>query len=234
MPVLSCEHLSKSFTRSIGGSNHFQDHVLLRTLKRTSWSVTAVDGVSLSLERGEWLGLYGPNGCGKTTLLRILGGLLPQDCGTVKQHGTISCFFTIGVGFHEEKAAEENLLMHGLLHGLTARDVRKQTDAIIEFAGVESHRKLPLKYYSTGMLAKLAFAATVFTDSDVYLFDEAMAVGDQEFRERCVREFQNLKKRGKAAILVDHYFSSLEYTCDRIVTMEAGCIVREDVPAGVR
>lgn len=228
MNMLSCIGVSKSFTQSIGGSNHLQDHLLLRTRKKKVWSITAVREVSLMLRSGEWVGLYGPNGCGKTTLLRMIAGLLEPDRGSIEQQGTLSCFFTLGVGFHEERKAKDNLHTHGLLHGLSAEEINRKTDSIITYAGVESHRDLPLKYYSTGMRARLAFSAAVHIDSQIYMFDEALAVGDAAFRAVCEQEFLHLKRQGKTGLIVDHSLGPLERVCDRIVHMEKGSIAREE------
>lgn len=228
MTVLSCQNLRKSFTRSIGDSDHLQDHLLLRTLRRKRWSVAAVDDVSLAIARGEWVGLYGPNGCGKTTLLRLLAGLLEPDHGSIDRRGILSCFFTFGIGFHEERRAQENICTHGLLHGLSLREARSMSDAVIAFAGVGSHRALPLKYYSTGMRARLAFSAAVHIESDIYLFDEGLAVGDAAFRAQAEEHFMHLKRQGKAGIVVDHSLRPLTRVCDRIVFMDRGRIIREE------
>lgn len=230
MPILSCSHLSKSFTRCIGGSNHLQDCLLLKTRRKKEWKVCAVDDVSFSVSRGEWVGIYGPNGCGKTTLLRIIAGLLEPDKGMVVREGTMSCFFTFGVGFHDEKRAHENIYTHHLLHGLSGRQAQSLIESIIAFAGVESHRELPLKYYSTGLRARLAFSAAVHIDSDMYIFDEAAAVGDAAFKEQCKAHFGHMKKAGKTAIVVQHNLDALERCCDRILFMESGRIRCEKVP----
>ena len=166
-----------------------QDHLLLRTQRKSTWSIAAIDKVSLSVQRGEWVGLYGPNGCGKTTLLRLIAGVLEPDAGVIERRGTMSCVFTLGVGFHDERKADENLRMHGLLHGLSARQVRENTDRILAYAGVESHRELPLKCFSSGMRARLAFSAAVHIESDLYLFDEALAVGTPHSAPHAKRNF---------------------------------------------
>lgn len=228
--ILSCAGVSKSFIHAPGVSRLLQDCLLHQRREGPAWSIRAVDHVSLAVREGEWVGLYGPNGCGKTTLLRILAGLLRPDEGLLECQGSMSCFFTFGVGFHEEKSAKENIAAHGLLHGLHPKETRLLTERIIEFAGVQSHRELPLKHYSTGLRARLAFAAAVHVDSDVYLFDEALAVGDAAFQGQCAACFREMKEKGKAALLVQHNLYSLEHLCDRILFMHDGRVTQAHMP----
>jgi ABC-type polysaccharide/polyol phosphate transport system ATPase subunit len=195
---------------------------------RNRWRIQALDDVSLHVRRGEWVGLYGPNGSGKTTLLRILVGLLPPDTGTVERKGRISCFFGLGVGFHNERTAEENIHMHGLLHGMAPSQIAEARERIIAFAGVETHRHLPLKCYSTGMRLRLAFAAAAHVEADTYVLDEVLAVGDEEFRERCFAFFAAAKAQGKTVLLVSHAMPELQRFCDRIVPLCAGRLTKDD------
>ena len=174
------------------------------------------------------MGIYGANGSGKTTLLRILAGLMPPDSGLVKQTGTLSCFFDLSAGFHPERTAPENIYLHGLLHGRSPAAIRGTIDAVIGLAGTESHRDLPMKCYSTGMNLRVAFAACVLMDSDIYLFDEILAVGDAEFQKKCRLHLRRLKKEKKTAMLVNHSLDMLRLFCDRILFLEEGVIVREE------
>lgn len=206
-----------------------QDRILRWRKHRKQWTHEAVRDVSFSVERGEWIGIYGPNGSGKTTLLKMLAGLLPPDSGVVNRNASMTCFFELGVGFHPERTAAENVMMHGLLHGLTGTQIRRQTDEIIQFAGVETHRDLPLKCFSLGMQLRLGFAAAAHIDSEMYLFDEILAVGDHAFQLQCWKKLESMKHAGKSAILVSHVLGDLERICDRILHVENGTIIREQL-----
>ena len=202
----------------------FQDYVLRPRKRREKWRVHALNDVSLSVAPGEWVGVFGPNGSGKTTLLRILGGLLEADAGTVQYHGRLSCFFTLGVGFHPERLASENIYFHGLFHGMSRSEIGKVTEEIVDFAGVRSHVHLPLKCYSTGMQMRLAFAAMAHVDADIYLLDEVLAVGDTDFQKKCKATMRSMKSEGKSAILVMHDEDVLKEFCDRIIYLDHGSI----------
>lgn len=227
--VLSCRGINKSFEQYVYPSVMLQDRILQWRKHRQRWSIDVLKDVSLSVRRGEWVGIYGPNGTGKTTLMRILAGLLPADAGTVERIGKVSCFFELGVGFHPERSAAENVYLHGLLHGLTPAEIRARTDEIIRFAGVESHRDLPMKCYSSGMNSRLAYAAASIIDADIYLFDEVFAVADREYQEKCRSHMRGLRARGKTALIVNHGLESLRQFCDRILHFENGRIVQEEI-----
>lgn len=226
--ILSCTGVTKSFTQHVYPSVMLQDRILRWRKHRRQWSLDVLRGISLSVERGEWIGLYGPNGTGKTTFLRVLAGLMPPDGGTVRRNGTMSCFFELGVGFHPERSAAENVYLHGLLHGLHPSVIRAKTDEIIRFAGVESHRDLPVKCYSAGMGARLAFAASSIIDADIYLLDEVFAVADAAYQEKCREHMLQLRGNGKTIIMANHSLQLLREFCDRILYMENGVIVGEE------
>lgn len=232
--AVSCAGIGKKFEQYIFPSAMLQDHILRWRTQRHRWSLSVLKDVSLRIGKGEWVGLYGPNGSGKTTLLRILAGLLPPDAGTVSVSGRLSCFFELGVGFHPEKSAVENIYLHGLIHGIDPKIIERQTDEIIERAGVASHRDLPIKCYSTGMRMRLAFITTMRTESDIYLLDEILAVGDEAFRKICNEELQTLREKGKTVLVVHHGLDSLRGICDRILFLNAGNIVREERRSDVK
>ena len=231
--VLSARGISKHYQRSMMASVMLQERLLKWRMYRKRVRIDALRDVSLDVRKGEWVGIYGPNGCGKTTLLKILGGLLLPDAGTVFRDGTLSSFLELGVGFHPERRAEENIYLYGLLQGHSAREIKKMKSNIIQFAGIESHLDLPIKCYSNGMKLRLAFAAAARVESDIYLFDEVLAVGDAAFKEQCVTYLNAMKQSGKTVLIVNHDLADLERFCDRILFMDAGSILREESSAAV-
>jgi ABC-type polysaccharide/polyol phosphate transport system ATPase subunit len=230
--VLSCTGISKWYERALISSVHLQDRIIKWRLERNRIRIDALTDVSLSVRRGEWVGIYGANGSGKTTLLRILAGLLQPDAGSVFRQGSMSCFFELGVGFHPERRADENIYLHGLLQGFSRDEIEGMREPIIDFAGVHSHRKLPIKCYSTGMKMRLAFAAAAQVERDIYLLDEVLAVGDKAFQDLCLVHLKRLRRSGKTAVIVSHDMANLRNLCDRIVMIDGGRITQE-IPTAV-
>lgn len=227
VPILSCEHLTKSFQHALVPVRHIQERIILPHRRKRVWVTKAVDDVSLTLQRGEWIGIYGPNGCGKTTLLRMLAGLLPPDAGAVQSHADLSCFFELSVGFHEERTAIENVRMHAMLQGVARKDIDAILESVRAFAGIADHWDLPLKCYSTGMRLRLGFAVTMASPADILLLDEILAVGDVDFQKKCRMRLMDLKVSGRSALVVSHSLADLEAMCDRVLFMERGRIVCE-------
>ena len=227
-PAIHVSGVSKTYRQRVVPLDHLQDRLIRWRNHRQSMEIHALHDVSATLQTGEWVGLYGPNGSGKTTLLKIIADLLKPDTGTVAVHGTLSSFFELGIGFHPELHAYENVRLHALLQGFSLRELPDLTRRIIDFSGIGDHAALPLKCYSTGMKLRLAFAAASQVDADIYLFDEVFAVGDASFRQQCLAYFDGLRTAGKTVILVSHGLEGLKMYCDRILFFEEGKIVREE------
>jgi ABC-type polysaccharide/polyol phosphate transport system ATPase subunit len=214
--LLTCTGLHKAFTYA--PPRLFQDAVLGRS--GSSLTVPIVEDATFSMAHGEWIGLYGPNGTGKTTLLRMIAGLLPPDRGRIERSGRIACLLGLGTGFEGELTAEKNVYLHNLLRGMSPLQSRKSVEAVLEFAGLGEKRHLPVKHYSSGMQLRLGYAAAALLDAELYLFDEIFSVGDAAFQAQCDIHMRQLKARGKAAILVSHTMSTLEQWCDRVLVLE--------------
>ncbi|MDD5055488.1 MAG: ATP-binding cassette domain-containing protein [Candidatus Peribacteraceae bacterium] len=220
--------VSKTYHRRIIPVDRLQDRLLTWRRHRKDMHIRALRDASVSVRRGEWLGLYGPNGSGKSTLLKVIAGLLKPDNGSVVVDGTLSSFFELGIGFHPELHAYENIRLHALLQGFSRFEIPHLTRRIIDFAGIGDHAALPLKCYSTGMKLRLSFAAASQIDADIYLFDEVFAVGDAAFQKQCLGFFDALRNAGKTVILVSHGLEGLAIHCDRILFFDHGEIIREE------
>jgi len=203
-------------------------------LKRVAYERNdALSNVTFFVDEGEFFGIVGPNGSGKSTLLKVLAGIYRSDTGTVRIGGRISPFIELGVGFNPEFTARRNVEINGMLIGLTRREVAKRFDAILEFAGLERFVDQQLKNYSSGMLLRLAFSVAIQVPFDILLVDEALAVGDADFQQKCLQTFDDLRECGKTVVLVSHDLAAVNSICDRALLLEGGRIQALGDPADV-
>ena len=193
----------------------------------------ALRGVSFEVSQGEFFGVVGRNGSGKSTLLKCLGGIYRLDEGGIQVRGRVSPFIELGVGFHPEMAARENIVMNGVMLGLTPQQARARVDHVIEFAELEEFADLKLKNYSSGMHVRLAFSVMVQVDADVMLIDEILAVGDASFQQKCFDVFFRMREEGKTIVFVTHDMAAVERFCHRALLLERGEIVELGPPREV-
>lgn len=195
----------------------------LHPFTRSTYEVQhAVEGVSFTIEKGEFFGIIGPNGSGKSTLLKIVAGIYRQDRGTVRLSGLLSPFIELGVGFNPELTARDNVRINGTLLGLSRNELARRFDDIVEFAGLERFIDQKLKNFSSGMQVRLAYSIAIQVDFDILLLDEVLAVGDQEFQDKCLATFRGFREAGKTVIFVSHDLDSVERYCDRALLMRGG------------
>lgn len=193
----------------------------------------ALDGVSFEVGEGEFLGIAGANGSGKSTLLKILASVYAADSGSVRVAGRVAPFIELGVGLNPELAAFDNVVMSGVMMGLEPNVARALYPEIIEFAGLEAYTQVKLKNYSSGMRVRLAFAVMAQVDADILLVDEVLAVGDAEFRAKCLDRLHRLRDEGKTIVFVTHAMDVMKEQCDRAILLEGARIVLEGDPADV-
>ena len=184
----------------------------------------ALDGISFEIRQGEFFGIVGRNGSGKSTLLKLLASIYRADAGTIRMAGRLAPFIELGVGFNDDLTARENVLLNGVMMGLTPQETRDRLDAVIEFAELDEFVELKLKNYSSGMLVRLAFSVMLQADADVLLIDEVLAVGDAAFQQKCADAFHEMKTAGKTIILVTHEMTTVEEYCDRAMLIDSGKI----------
>jgi len=193
----------------------------------------ALRDVSLAVKPGERVGIIGPNGAGKSTLFRVIARVRRPNEGRVVVRGRVAPLLELGLGFHGELTGRENVILHGTLLGRSRAEMKDRMDRISEFAELEVFLDTPIRKYSTGMVARLAFAAATDVDPDVLLVDEALAVGDERFRAKCHARMAGFRDRGKTFLLVSHSLDEVRETCTRAVWLAEGRIERDGPAAEI-
>ena len=193
----------------------------------------ALRDISFHVEKGEMLGLVGPNGCGKSTLLQIVSGILQPTTGRVVTHGRIAALLELGAGFNPEFSGRENVYLNGEILGLSRAEIGKAMPSIEAFAEIGEFIDRPVKEYSSGMYVRLAFATAIHVDPDILIVDEALAVGDAVFANRCVRKFQELRERKITVLFVSHDLGLVKQLSDRAILLLGGRIAAEGAPSDV-
>jgi ABC-type polysaccharide/polyol phosphate transport system ATPase subunit len=188
----------------------------------THRELRALRDVSFSVHRGEFFGIVGRNGSGKSSLLKILASIYRADRGRVRIAGRVAPFIELGVGFNPELSARENTVLNGVLMGLSRREARRRLDAVLEFAELQEFVDLKIKNYSSGMMVRLAFAIMVQADADVMLVDEVLAVGDAAFAQKCIDVFHDRRDAGRTIVLVTHDMATVQSLCHRAMLLHDG------------
>lgn len=183
---------------------------------------TAMNNLSLTLRKGEILGILGKNGAGKSTLLKMITGVVMPTSGTLKVNGKISSLLELGTAFNSELTGEENIYQHGQVMGLTNEEIEATKQDIIDFADIGDHLYQPVKTYSSGMFARLAFACAINVDPDILIVDEVLSVGDMAFQLKCFKKFQQFKDKGKTIIFVSHSINDIIKNCNRAIILKEG------------
>jgi ABC-type polysaccharide/polyol phosphate transport system ATPase subunit len=223
--AISLQNVSKAY-RKWGRRSQFstlKSALLKRDVKLTpEASVEAVKNVSFAVDRGEAFGIIGRNGSGKSTVLKIITGILKPTSGTVAVNGRIAALIELGAGFHPEITGRENIVINGIMLGLTRREIDQRFDSIVEFSGIGEFIDQPVKTYSSGMYVRLGFAVAVHVDPDILLIDEVLSVGDEEFSAKCIAKIQEMKYRGVTLVFVTHQLEQVRNLCDRALWLDHG------------
>jgi ABC-type polysaccharide/polyol phosphate transport system ATPase subunit len=224
--VIRFEHVSKRFRRFDGKS------FLLRTLlgfgrRQRPPELTVLDDVSFEIRRNEALAILGKNGSGKSTLLRLIAGTCLPDGGRVAARGRIAPLLSLGVGLHPDMTGRECVWLTGAILGLDRAEIRNRWEAIIEFAELAAFVDTPLRFYSSGMQARLGFAIAVHSDPEIMLIDEVLAVGDQAFRDKCIARLKALRAANTTIVVVTHAMDHARELCTRAIWLGNGAIRAE-------
>lgn len=229
-PIIEVSHLTKQFqlmNRHYGLKNillHLPNYIHDR---RHPNMFTALSDVSFKVQRGERIALFGPNGCGKTTLLSVLGGVYQSYLGEVKVRGQVSMMLALGAGMHPDLSGRENIMLNGVLQGKNASEMRQLMDDIVSFADIGEFIDAPLYQYSSGMKARLGFGIITAIKPEIMLVDEVLAVGDADFKKKCESRIDQLLSNGCTLFLVSHNTNDIRRYCSRVIRLNHGKIVAD-------
>jgi len=230
VPPIVVQAVSKTF-RVPEERTHTLKERALHPLRRTRHETfKALRDISFDVRPGEFFGIAGRNGSGKSTLLKCMAGIYGVDTGRIWMNGRLSPFIELGVGFNQDLAARDNVVLNGIMMGLSPREARARYDAVIDFAELREFEELKLKNYSSGMHVRLAFSVAIQVDADILLVDEVLAVGDAAFAQKCFDVFNRMRDEGRTIVFVTHDMATLNRFCHRALLLERGSVVHLGEP----
>lgn len=218
--VIKISNLVKEYKMYSNKKDRLLEAVLPGYKKHSTFR--AMDNLDLEIRKGEVLGILGKNGAGKSTLLKMITGVVSPTSGTLEVNGKISSLLELGAAFNPELTGYENIYQHGQVMGLTDREIKEKEQEIIDFADIGEHLSQPVKTYSSGMFARLAFACAINVDPDILIVDEVLSVGDMAFQLKCFKKFEQFKNKGKTIIFVTHNINDVLTNCNRAIILENG------------
>ncbi|MBA7615922.1 MAG: ABC transporter ATP-binding protein [Actinomycetia bacterium] len=206
---------------------------IIRGKRSTFENFLALDDISFKVKRGETFGIIGPNGSGKTTILKLISGIIQPTEGKIAVNGSLSALLELGAGFHPDLTGRENIFLNASLLGIPRKKIEERFNDIVKFSGLARFIDTPVKNYSSGMYVRLGFTIAINVDPDILLIDEVLAVGDRMFQEKCKGVIQNFKDRGKTIVIVSHDLDAIAKYCTKAILLIDGNIVIEDEPNAV-
>ncbi|MBN2980677.1 ABC transporter ATP-binding protein [Cohnella algarum] len=231
MEVIQVSNVTKSFKIYKERASTLKERILGRRNKAEVF--TALDNVSLTISKGETVGLLGRNGSGKSTLLKLLTGILYPDRGTIDVEGKVSSLLELGAGFHPDFTGRENIYMNAAILGLNKKEIKAKLNDIITFSELKDYIENPVRNYSSGMYMRLAFSVAIMVEPDILLIDEVLAVGDTAFQQKCMDQLLKLKSNGTTIVFVSHDLGAMEKLCDRVVWINNSKVVDDGSPRRV-
>jgi len=227
VPAIRVVDVSKHF--NLHHDKSLKERLVNRGTKRTE-EFWALRNVGLELEPAHTLGLIGSNGSGKSTLLKIIAGILSPTTGYVERRGRVAALLELGAGFHPDLTGRENVYMNASILGLTKKQTSQYFDAIVDFSGIERFIDNQVKFYSSGMVVRLAFAVAVHVDPEILLIDEVLAVGDEPFQRKCMTRVKQFQQEGRTIIFVTHGIDVVRQLCDRVIMLDKGDVIVDGKP----
>ena len=224
--AVSVENASKHFR--LRHTLSLKESLVWRAQRRTRHEdFVALAPLDLQIRAGESVALLGRNGSGKSTLLKLIAGVMAPDTGRVRVRGRLAGLLEVGAGFHPDLTGRENVNLNASILGMRPHQIAERFDEIVEFADIGPFLDTQVRFYSSGMFLRLAFAVAVHTDPDVFLVDEILAVGDEAFRDKCLRRIERLSDEGRTLVVVSHDLPLMERLCERGVVLASGRLVAD-------
>ena len=226
--VVKVDHVSMRFNLSTEKVDNFKEYVIKRLRHNVKYDeFWALKDINFEVKKGESVALIGLNGCGKSTLLKTIAGVLKPTKGSVKVQGSIAPMIELGAGFDMDLTARENVFLNGAILGYSRNEMQEYYDGIVDFSELEEFMDVPIKNFSSGMMARLAFAIATIGTPDILIVDEVLSVGDFRFQEKCQKRIQGMMKRDTTILFVSHSIDQVKQICNRAIWIEKGRI-RED------
>lgn len=225
--IVTVDHVSMKFNLSSEKFDSFKEYVIKSIKRQVSYDeFWALQNISFEVERGQSLGLVGLNGSGKSTMLKIIAGVLKPTKGQVGVRGNMAPLIELGAGFDMDLTARENVFLNGALLGYNRTQMEEQYEDIVRFSELGEFMNVPVKNFSSGMVSRLAFAIATIGVPDILICDEVLSVGDFRFQEKCEERIGNMKEKGTTILFVSHSLTQVEKICDKIVWLEKGHLKR--------
>lgn len=222
-PIIKVDAVDMHFNMSKDKLDSFKEY-FIKLMKRQLFfeDFTALENVSFDIEKGDVFGIVGLNGSGKSTLLKLISGILKPTAGSVSATGTIAPLIELGAGFDMNLTARENIYLNGSVLGHSKKTMNEKFDEIVDFSELHNFIDVPMKNYSSGMVARIGFAIATIVNPDILIVDEILSVGDFRFQEKCEKRISNLMGGGTTVLIVSHALSQIERLCNRVLWLDKG------------
>lgn len=221
LPSVVVDNVHKSFKLR---HTHSIKETFLAAIRRKKLTTDfhALDGISFTIQQGDAVALLGYNGSGKSTMLKLISGVLLPDTGTVKTRGRVAGLIEVGAGFHPDLSGRENIYLNAAILGMSKKEIDSRYDEIVAFSEIEPFIDTEVKHYSSGMFLRLAFSVAIHTEVDLLLIDEILSVGDEPFQAKCIARIRELHAAGKSLVVVSHDLNMVSGLCDRGIVLKGG------------
>ncbi|WP_448862941.1 ABC transporter ATP-binding protein [Dorea sp.] len=223
--IIKVEHVSMRFSLASEKVTSFKEYVIKTAKKQLSYGeFWALKDVSFSINKGDALGLIGLNGSGKSTMLKVIAGVLKPTKGSVQIGGSVAPLIELGAGFDYDLTAEENVYLNGALLGYSRQEMQKHYEDIVEFSELKDFMNVPVKNFSSGMISRLAFSIATIGIPDILIVDEVLSVGDFRFQEKCKNRIKHMLDQGTTLLFVSHSIEQVEELCNKVVWLDKGTV----------